>query len=294
MPFLFKRDVNITNEIRRQESFGSDGRYKVFTADLKGIFIEHLVFQLYRTTDVELRFDNPTFLFCLGRWTTLKVGKHDKIVMEQNEILLAMPSRLPLCFDIKADSNYQFLLISITEESNTQLLSDIQQMINNDLPIIKRNSLIKEAEVQIAKSLIDMQPSPNMQHTINQALHLVELALQKLDASLIDAENNEIVERAKNYILAHLHVKQSTIEACHAAGMTDIKHYSLFEEKFGASPKDFIAQAKFDKACHLSATGESLDHIAEAVGLTVQGISLIFKKKINKTLSQYQMMIKGK
>lgn len=287
-------DLNIANHIRRQESFGSDGKYQVFSAELKGVHLQHFVFQLTRNADIELRFNQTTFIFCLGRSLDLAVSNGKKFVLEPKQVMVFKPSASPAKLHIKLQGNYQIFSITLTAEINTEIADRIYLEEGSDL-FFENNICLTNDEVDIVKRLVEVQPSQNMQSAINQVWHLISLVLQKLNAPSAEANNNEVVEKARDYILANLSTKKTPIQFCCEAGLTETTHYNVFYKKYGLTPQEFITQARFEKARHLLAnTSQTLSEVAQAIGfISPSGLAYIFQKKLKQTAAEYRNYVKG-
>jgi AraC-like DNA-binding protein len=282
--------LHFTSHINRQERFGADGKSTFFSAALKGVYLNSGVYQLKKTAEVTVIFHQPTLLICMGRTVQGSCSTSRPFALQSNEAVLFLPPAAPLTFHLKAQGYYQLFFIGLTGDADPLLLNRIEQLLQDDGPILQKSVFISAGETAIINTLLQMQPSKNMQMAINGALHLATLVVDKITSSLRKSEEQVIVERAKDYMLLNLSAKQNILPFCHAAGLTDSAHYKLFEENYGLSPQEFIAQAKYEKACELLATtAATIKEVSNAVGFaTASALDYLFQQRGGISPGEYR------
>ena len=144
------------------------------------------------------------------------------------------------------NSNWEELFVDMGPELCQGLISS--RFIRDDLPVIQLKSdlLLKK---QFSDYVYSLQkcPEQDLSRMIPELLTLINHVYSLSDKT--QAHENEMVNLARNYFLAHCEERFDLKMYCQNNGWGYEKFRKIFKEQTSLSPGQFIIQKRIDRAC---------------------------------------------
>lgn len=178
----------------------------------------------------------------------------------------------------RADENLEFYFYGFDGSNSKQIFNYILE--TQGVLINSKNNIIIGNFIKSSLDYYEENTSENPFDASMRIYKILNLLLQRMDAFSIS--KSEPVEQSINYINDHLKAKITMEQLAKMVNLSPSYFSHLFKSNTGYSPRDYITNARMNKAKLLLAeTNKSISEIAYAVGY-VNGVSFtnVFTEKI--------------
>lgn len=289
--------VNENSIGSRQELYGPNGEIRQLTIKHTQFSFAHHYYNLNKAAEIEVCFDKPTFLFCLGYGVNIKMQTGKEIEVAEKTIrVLYNPNNLAI-IPLKTFKIYDLFFLECTpallryngtEAKQVKKLE--QKILSYDMQISDEEICISDECLYLTEIIITSKVSKVASTIVLGSVRkLMSAVLKEMNGSTQQQDDLVVVNAAKDYITENLQAYTTMKEYCNKAGLTNTLRLKMFEKFFGITASEFIQSARIEKAKKLINANCHLRFIAKTIGCSdPDNFSAFFKKRTSQTPNEYK------